>query len=532
MNIFKKALTWFKANNRKIEKITLLVGSLILLGIGLFYNIYADIALNISVGYLIFGLLTTIAGGTLMLVGLYLNLFDVNYKGLALVTGGYLLSIFNIFIYKDYLNSEYFIKLIADSKPLVTVAFNIMEIASIVAVVIAGIGLALQVYQRVIEFKDVKVLVTNSIGYLSVLSIVISLFIELCLTDVAVFKLVGMLKHTWISLLFLPLPVISLFVVIFLRNDKINFKVNAILTSSSLAVLLLIGLAKPLTPAFSVNSNSFEEIRSGLSVELPEKLDIVSIKQADCEIIYGKIVEENFTSTKTWQTSSDSDYDRYLPLDVVQVIDNYEYFYFEYTSVNNTLSLQTNEYSKEYYTAKASSSGVTVEYENVLDNSNMYVSTNVSKFTSSSNYMKMTIKNEGSKAASYKFDLVNTSAATNVATSKITSIEGATLNSTDKTATLTLQPGESREITVKYENGETPVDTFRLYADSSVWTDGVSRGTRSGKVSITNVTYNTTVETNKLPPNVGQYVANYIAVNKELNCFLVVKDLQVAIEHK
>ena len=98
MNIFKEALTWFKANNRKIEKISLLVGSLILLVIGLFYNIYADIALNISVGYLIFGLLTTIAGGTLMLVGLYLNLFDVNYKGLALVTGGYLLSIFNIFV--------------------------------------------------------------------------------------------------------------------------------------------------------------------------------------------------------------------------------------------------------------------------------------------------------------------------------------------------------------------------------------------------------------------------------------------------
>ena len=41
MNIFKEALTWFKANNRKIEKISLLVGSLILLVIGLFYNIYA-----------------------------------------------------------------------------------------------------------------------------------------------------------------------------------------------------------------------------------------------------------------------------------------------------------------------------------------------------------------------------------------------------------------------------------------------------------------------------------------------------------
>lgn len=348
MNIFEKALTWFKANNRKIEKITLLVGSIILLAIGLVFNIYADTMLNITVGYLIFGLVTTIAGGALMLWGLYMNLFDINYKGLAIIEGGLILAVFNIFLYPGYLSSELFLTVAADLKSQITVIFTLMEIFSIIAVVLCFAGFGLQIYQRAIEFKDKKKLLCNLLTYTSAYSIAIALFIELCLTNVAIFNLVGILEHIWISLLFLPLSIATLLVLLLLNKDSINTKLNnTIVVSATALVLILTGTSKFMATNVTYDSVCVDVIRDKITVKLPEKIEVVSNKTSKYEVIYGKVLEGTITTNKTWQTTSHSDYEKCLPQEVIQGIENYEYFYFTYVDAKNASAEKVdNSYPK------------------------------------------------------------------------------------------------------------------------------------------------------------------------------------------
>ena len=158
MKFFKKALNWFKQNNRKIEKIALLVGALLIIANGLLFNIYADTKLNISVGYLIFGLLTSIVAGTLLLLGSFFNNFDITYKGLVLVFIGLGLTIFNAFGYPHYLQSAHYGELDELIKKSCNVFFLIMKIVTIVSASVTAIGFGLQIYQKVLDIKNKETL--------------------------------------------------------------------------------------------------------------------------------------------------------------------------------------------------------------------------------------------------------------------------------------------------------------------------------------------------------------------------------------
>ena len=332
MSFLEKAFTWFKSNNRKVEKISLLAGSLLSLAVGLVYNIFADISLNTSVGFVIYGLLTGIAGGALILWGLYMNLFDVTYKGLAIIAGGILLNILNIFMYPAYLQSEAFILKTVDVQTSVKPLFIVFIIFSILSVVLSLAGFALQIYQRIIEFKDVKKLIVCGVSYASCLAIVVAIFIQFCATEVSVFKLHGVIEHSWISFLFIPIPIAALIIAYLNRNEKVYFKANAITSGICCLVLLLSGLTKAMSVNTKYDDSSIDAIREKIQVELPETLDVISIKHKTYEIIYAK-ADENYSinnSAKKWQNTSDSKYDLYIPESVSQAIEDYDLFYFDY----------------------------------------------------------------------------------------------------------------------------------------------------------------------------------------------------------
>ena len=149
-----KVLAWVKSHLRFLEKICLLSGSLIILAVGLVFNIYADTTINISVGYLIYGLLTGIAGGALILIGLNINLFDVKLSGLICVGAGLVLSIASILLYPGYLGSTYFEALLKDAKAPVQVILVLLTVFSVIGCIPVAGGFVSQLYRKINNIED------------------------------------------------------------------------------------------------------------------------------------------------------------------------------------------------------------------------------------------------------------------------------------------------------------------------------------------------------------------------------------------
>ena len=149
-----KIIDWIKNNLRSLEKILLISGSLLILLVGLIFNIYADTKINITVGYLIYGLLTGIASGILVLVGLNMNLFDVKISGLICVGLGLLLSIASILLYPGYLASPLYEALLSDVKSGVKVILTLLTVLSIISCLPIACGFASQLYRKIKNIED------------------------------------------------------------------------------------------------------------------------------------------------------------------------------------------------------------------------------------------------------------------------------------------------------------------------------------------------------------------------------------------
>ena len=149
-----KFLNWVKNNLRLIEKISLLSGALLILAVGLVFNVYADTALNSTVGYLIYGLLTGIASGALILYGLSVNLFDVKIGGLICVGLGFVLGVASILLYPGYLSSNLFADLESKIKGGATLVLTLLMVFSIIAVIPVGVGFTSQLYRRIKNIED------------------------------------------------------------------------------------------------------------------------------------------------------------------------------------------------------------------------------------------------------------------------------------------------------------------------------------------------------------------------------------------
>lgn len=162
-------INWIKNNLKLIEKVTLLVGSILILAISLIFNIFADTILNVSVGYLIYGLVTGIAGGVFLLLGLNTNLFDVKIKGLVFVGIGVLLSIGSILLYPGYINSDAYnglsevVKEYKNAEGViystltkggVKVYFNLFMAFSIISSVVSCVGLGSQLFRKIKNIDD------------------------------------------------------------------------------------------------------------------------------------------------------------------------------------------------------------------------------------------------------------------------------------------------------------------------------------------------------------------------------------------
>ncbi len=137
---------------KKLEKLLLTVGALIILIISLIWNVYGDTVLKIYVAWLILGLCTGVAGGIFTLVGSHFNSFDIKPIGLVFIGVGSVLTLGNIFPYIYILINakSMFASSISYSAGMIIVflVFNVLSVISTIG------GYVLQIYRKQHNLDD------------------------------------------------------------------------------------------------------------------------------------------------------------------------------------------------------------------------------------------------------------------------------------------------------------------------------------------------------------------------------------------
>lgn len=146
-------VNYFKSMTmKKLEKLLLTLGSLIILIVSLIWNIYGDTVLKIYVAWLILGLCTGVAGGILTLVGAHFNSFDIKKSGLILIGVGSVLSLGNCFTYIYVLiNAKSMFATSIDYSAGVIVTFLVFNILSFACMI--G-GYVLQIIRKAKNIED------------------------------------------------------------------------------------------------------------------------------------------------------------------------------------------------------------------------------------------------------------------------------------------------------------------------------------------------------------------------------------------
>lgn len=137
---------------KKLEKLLLTVGALIILIISLIWNVYGDTTLKIYVAWLILGLCTGVAGGIFTLVGTHFNSFDIKPIGLVFIGVGGVLTLGNMFPYIYILINakSMFASSISYSAGMIILflVFNVISFLCTIA------GYVLQIYRKTHNLDD------------------------------------------------------------------------------------------------------------------------------------------------------------------------------------------------------------------------------------------------------------------------------------------------------------------------------------------------------------------------------------------
>lgn len=126
---------------------------------------------------------------------------------------------------------------------------------------------------------------------LTIISIPLSFTISCVVGEVDIFGSSGFLRYTWISLLFIPIGILSLCLFFIFNKQNKGYKFNLVSGLICIPVLLFMGFF----PTEMVDFDKMEEVRiveNKIDMSLPDKMKTVTEYFDDCTITRAKILSE------------------------------------------------------------------------------------------------------------------------------------------------------------------------------------------------------------------------------------------------
>lgn len=183
-----------------------------------------------------------------------------------------------------------------------------------------------------------KKILGNILFLMTLISPNISLFLASIIGEANIFGVAGIIRYSWVMLLFIPIGILSILVGLKLKNSKQKYKKNLIIAFICLPLLIIFGSYRfifILNGNVSYDTEKISIIEEKIKFKFPNEIKIATNKLDLCNLSYVKIndeskdlFEQEIMNSQLWHNSLDIKIRSLLPLDIQYQSKTFEYFLF------------------------------------------------------------------------------------------------------------------------------------------------------------------------------------------------------------
>lgn len=177
----------------------------------------------------------------------------------------------------------------------------------------------------------------NILFWTTLISPIISFSLASIIGEAEIFGVAGIIRYSWLMLLFVPIGILSIFIGLQLKKNKQKYKKNLIIAFISLPLLIIFGSYR-----FIFNNNVSYDVNNALTIvdkidiELPDEIKVATSKLDLYNISYVKIIdneckeafEKEIKSNSLWENELNYEIKNLLPLDIQYESEIFDYFVF------------------------------------------------------------------------------------------------------------------------------------------------------------------------------------------------------------
>lgn len=177
----------------------------------------------------------------------------------------------------------------------------------------------------------------NMLFWATLISPIVSFSLTCTIGEVDIFGVAGIIRYSWVMLLFIPIGILSIIIGFKLKNDKQKYKKNFIISFICLPLLIIFGSYRFIF--YRVVSYDVKEvsiIEEKVNFIIPDEIKAATNKLDLYNITYLKIVdneskdvfEQEIINNQLWQKELKLEIKSLLPLNIQYESVVFEYFLF------------------------------------------------------------------------------------------------------------------------------------------------------------------------------------------------------------
>ena len=191
-----------------------------------------------------------------------------------------------------------------------------------------------------------KRILGNILFWATLISPIVSFSIASMIGEANIFGVAGIIRYSWVMLLFIPIGILSILIGFKLKNSTQKYKKNFIVSFICLPLLIIFGSYRFIfNSVVSYDVNEVSIIEEKINFEIPRDIKVATNKLDLYDISYLKILnseskdmfEQEVENNQLWQKELQPEIKSLLPLNIQYESEIFEYFVF--------FNITSNEYN-------------------------------------------------------------------------------------------------------------------------------------------------------------------------------------------
>ena len=191
-----------------------------------------------------------------------------------------------------------------------------------------------------------KRILGNILFWTTLISPIVSFSIASMIGEANIFGVAGIIRYSWVMLLFIPMGILSIVIGFKLKNSTQKYKKNFIVSFICLPLLIIFGSYRFIfNSVVSYDVNEVSIIEEKINFEIPDDIKVATNKLDLYDISYLKILnseskdmfEQEVENNQLWQKELQPEIKSLLPLNIQYESEIFEYFVF--------FNITSNEYN-------------------------------------------------------------------------------------------------------------------------------------------------------------------------------------------